>query len=190
MNKATQIGTEQGVVSVVANDIHTNSNFGNSELNTNTNTNNVLANGVASNVNTLASVESARAPPVEAKLDQDHKFEPVAPKGQLQQTLVHPSGETENIYSGKPEDVEASDRKGVKQPLQTIVKPDGEIEKVYVGKPDENKTTSANLEESKVMKEGKQNCCLWLHVSSGCEMNVSNPTHYCIRAPQNVYIND
>ena len=114
--------------------------------NTNTNTNGVTDN------NANAPRTSAMGTPVAAKLEEDHQVKPVAAIGELQQTMIHPSGEIENVFSGKPDDVQANAYKGVKQPLQTIVKPDGEIEKVYVGTPDENNKTS--LEENKVMKEG------------------------------------
>ena len=169
----TQIGTEQGVVSVAPNNENTNNhNIANNNVASNApiiNGDNNAPNGAdmgnagASNTETsnqgVAGAETAgqgsadNAPTVDAKLDEDHQAKPVAEKGELQQTMVHPGGEVEKVYTGTPEDVATSDHKGIKQPLHTIVKPNGEIEKVYVGTPTENKKI-LRKEERKGMKEG------------------------------------
>ena len=169
----TQIGTEQGVVSVAPNNEDTNNhNIANNNVASNApiiNGDNNAPNGAdignagASNTETanqgVAGAETAgqgsadNAPTVDAKLDEDHQVKPVAEKGELQHTMVHPGGEVEKVYTGTPEDVATSDHKGIKQPLHTIVKPNGEIEKVYVGTPTENKKI-LRKEERKGMKEG------------------------------------
>lgn len=71
--------------------------------------------------------------------------------GELQNTLIHPGGEIEKVYTGKPEEVENKLKHGAEQ-IDTVTKSDGEIEKIYVGEPTKNNST--NTEESKIQKEG------------------------------------
>ena len=178
----TQIGTEQGVVSVAPNNANTNNNNANNDaMSSNVpdmNGNNVPTEAVANTGATDAGMantgtanegtagaslggtaEAANAentnrgpPTVEAKLDEGHQVKPVAEKGELQQTMIHPGGEVEKVYTGTPEQVANNHHKGVKDPIHTIVKPDGEIEKVYVGTPTENKKI---LDKDKNVKEGR-----------------------------------
>ena len=190
----TQIGTEQGAVSVAPNNANTNNNNipnngvvsnaptvnGDSSdtpnaitnganadaTNAGTSNTETVGQGNAGPANTETAIQGAAdgTPTVDAKLDEDHQVKPVAEKGELQQTMIHPGGEVEKVFSGTPEEVANSDHKGIKQPLHTIVKPNGEVEKVYVGTPIDNKKI-LNKEEKKVMKEGKthqtshQNVC-------------------------------
>ncbi|XP_046844509.1 uncharacterized protein LOC124438425 [Xenia sp. Carnegie-2017] len=70
--------------------------------------------------------------------------------GELQNTLIHPGGEIEKVYTGKPEEVENKLKDGAEQ-IDTLTKSDGEIEKIYVGEPTKNNST--NTEESKIQKE-------------------------------------
>ena len=179
----TQIGTEQGAVTVAPNNENTNNNNIPSNgvvsnapaLNNENEQPNAVANGANADTSTTgastpgtagqgmagaANTETANqgaaegTPTVDAKLDEGHQVKPVAEKGELQQTMIHSGGEVEKVYTGTPEDVADSDHKGIKQPLHTIVKPNGEIEKVYVGTPTDNKKILSK-EENKVMKEGK-----------------------------------
>ena len=188
INKATQIGTEQGVASFSPNNGISNNNSPNNGAVSNPSneisapssvvTNTAIAepgnSGAATTAettegnmnvantdttNAMAAGNSNRgsadtAPIVDAELDEDHQVKPVTEKGELQQTMIHPGGEVEKVYSGTPDEVAASDQKGIKQPLHTIVKSNGEIEKIYVGTPKENKKI-INKNERKAMKEGK-----------------------------------
>ena len=193
--QGTQIGTEQGVASVAPNNGNTNNNNDpNNGVLSNApiiNAENNAPNGAVTNAATAdtsnagasntetagqgiagaANTETANqgsadgTPTVDAKLDEDHQVKPVADKGELQQTMIHPGGEVEKVYTGTPQEVASNDHKGVKQPLHTIVKPNGEIEKVYVGTPTENKKI-LNKDEKSSMKGGKiheANCWNFQH---------------------------